>query len=469
MLWGMERVSATSSHQGAQVGSPDPGALLRAAVDALAQVDPCALDTSELADLCLDVQRQMHRVAGVSARFLEQWQSSGVWAFDGSRSAASRLARETRSGLRSCRADLRRGRISAALPVVTAAVINGELSVDHLDLFAAFATPQRVEAMDRDQEFLVDQCRSMNFKMASQLLAYWANAVDAADSSQPDRGTSDEDPSTVYLSETFQGTWVMDATLSPVTGSIIANELSRLENIIAESDTKSGRSRTPAQRRAAALAEMATRSAAMPSGSKQSRPLFTVLLGEQSFAHLCELAHGTVLTPTQLLPMLTAADLETILFDGPHTVISVSRTRRFTGAVRRAIETRDRHCTHPSDCEVPADRCDVDHIIPHSEHGLTSQFNGRLQCPTHNRNASRHAHSSREPISPPRPITELDHIRCRLRHNYRNNQPDPDADSKVDGPTNASLETHIDPGCADASADRIAGLGNAETEDRAQQ
>jgi len=140
----------------------------------------------------------------------------------------------------------------------------------------------------------------------------------------------------------------MNATLRPVTGSIIANELSRLEKLITESDAQSGRSRTPAQRRAAALVEMATRSAAMPAGSKQPRPLFTVLVGEQSFSHLCELANGTVLTPTELLPMLTAADLETVLFDGPHTVISVSRARRFTGAIRKAIETRDRHCTHPS-------------------------------------------------------------------------------------------------------------------------
>jgi NaMN:DMB phosphoribosyltransferase len=221
----------------------------------------------------------------------------------------------------------------------------------------------------------------------------------------------------------------MDATLSPVTGGIIATELSRLEKLIAESDAQSGRSRTPAQRRAAALVEMATRSAAMPVGSKKPRPLLTVLVGEQSLSHICELANGTVLSPADLLPMLSTTDFETVLFDGPHTVISVSQARRFTGAIRKAIETRDRHCTHPSDCDVPAERCDVDHIIPFSEHGPTSQFNGRLQCATHNRNASRHAHSTTQPISPPRPITELDHIRCRLRYNYRNNHPDPDSES----------------------------------------
>ena len=431
-VWGMDGDSVTSSHQSVPVDPvvvADPGVLLQAAVDALALLDVSALSTSELADVCVGVQRQVHRLSGVSAQLLDRWHSSGVWGFDGSRSSASRLARETRSSLRSCRVDLRRARVSAGLPVVTQAVVDGELSVDHLDLFGVFATPERSEAMGRDESFLVDQCRRLNFAKANKVLAYWAQAVDATDeSSSADCDGSVEDSSTVYLSETFQGTWVMDATLTAVTGSIIANELLRLEKLIAESDAQSGWSRTPAQRRAAALLEMATRSAAMPPESKKPRPLLTVLVGEQSLSHICELANGTVLSPTDLLPMLSTTDLETVLFDGPHTVISVSRARRFTGAVRKAIEVRDRHCTHPSDCDVPADRCDVDHIIPFSEHGPTSQFNGRLQCATHNRNASRHAHSTSEPISPPRPITELDHIRCRLRYNYRNNHPDPDPD-----------------------------------------
>jgi HNH endonuclease len=66
-------------------------------------------------------------------------------------------------------------------------------------------------------------------------------------------------------------------------------------------------------------------------------------------------------------------------------VISVSHKRTFTGALRRAIEVRDRHCQHPSGCDEPADRCDVDHIQPHSHGGETSQHNGRLSCWPHNR------------------------------------------------------------------------------------
>jgi hypothetical protein len=403
--------------------SLSPVELLRSAIDLLTQVDPSALSTAELSEECLELQRQRHRLEGVAARLLHQWKGSGVWAFDGSRSPAARLARETRSGISSCRAQLRRAHTTADLPAVVDAVVAGELSIDHLDLFAAKRTPERAEAMDRDQRDLVASCRTLNFAQARKLLDYWAAAHDDQ-ASGPDAPTP-QDQSRLFLSETFGNTWVLDGTFDALSGSIVSNELHRLDRQLAEHDAAAGVTRTPAQRRAAALVLMAQRSANMAQGGQPARPLFTVLVGADTLNRLCELAEGTVLTPGQLVPWLGSADLETILFDGPHTVISVSHRRRFTGAIRRAIEVRDRHCTHPSDCDEPASRCDVDHIVPHSEHGPTSQFNGRLQCPTHNRNRSRHANSPREPVAPNRKLTELDHIRGRLRYNFLNGDEEP--------------------------------------------
>ena len=410
-------------------GASTPSDILKAAVDLLAALDPSELATAEIAELCLDVQRQRHRLDAVAARLVQRWYDSGVWAFDGSRSAATHLARETRSRVASCRGELRRAQATTDLPVVADAIVDGDLSIDHLDLFAAFRTRARAEAMDRDQQQLVDSCRQLNFADARTVLAYWASAHDDAQPLPED--AEPEDESKVFLSETFEGSWVLNGTLDPIPGRVVHDELSRLERAIADSDAAAGRNRTPAQRRAAALVEMARRSAHDPQSSRSARPLFTVLVGEQSFTHLCELAEGTVVAPQQLVPWLGSADLETILFDGPHTVVSVSQKRRFTGAVRRAIEVRDRRCTHPSDCDIPASRCDVDHIIPYSQHGPTSQFNGRLQCATHNRNQARHATSASQPPAAHRSLTELDHIRGRLRYQYLNGD-DADADADHD-------------------------------------
>jgi hypothetical protein len=105
--------------------------------------------------------------------------------------------------------------------------------------------------------------------------------------------------------------------------------------------------------------------------------------------------------------------LESVIFDGRSTVISVSHKRTFTGAIRRAIQVRDRHCQHASGCDQSAEDCDVDHIVPHGHGGPTSQFNGRLACPPHNRHADK-----RECDARPLPVCHvdrLDHLRARIR------------------------------------------------------
>jgi hypothetical protein len=100
---------------------------------------------------------------------------------------------------------------------------------------------------------------------------------------------------------------------------------------------------------------------------------------------LCELANGTVIAPGQLVPYLSDADIERIVYDPPNRKVEASHRRSFVGAARRIIEARDRHCQHESGCDVRASRCDVDHVIPRSEGGATCYCNGRLLCPAHNR------------------------------------------------------------------------------------
>jgi hypothetical protein len=181
-------------------------------------------------------------------------------------------------------------------------------------------------------------------------------------------------------------------------GTEFLDELGHLERRAFEADWAEARdrfgdqasaeqlARTPAQRRADALVEMARRSAAMPVGARLPRPLITVLSGYGAFSRTCELADGTVIAPADVVALLGQADVERIVFDGPSRVIDVGVRRRFfDGALRRAIEVRDRHCQHPSGCDVVAAQCHIDHIVAWAEGGLTTQDNGRCYCPVHNR------------------------------------------------------------------------------------
>ena len=96
-----------------------------------------------------------------------------------------------------------------------------------------------------------------------------------------------------------------------------------------------------------------------------------------------------MLAPCALDPWLDSAYFERALF-GLGTRVEVSaRARLFSGGTRRALELRDRRCTHPY-CDASLEACEADHIDPFAAGGATTQENGRLLCGFHNRLRNQH-------------------------------------------------------------------------------
>ncbi|MBK9180857.1 MAG: DUF222 domain-containing protein [Acidimicrobiales bacterium] len=364
----------------------------------LAVVDADELADGELDDLVVGLQVRHSRLEGVSAGLVARWDSRGVWAGDGSRAAGARLARDAHLSPREGRARLRRARRLGEMPRVASALAAGVIGPDHVDVLAGLDGPRTHEAFVRDEAVLVGQAEGLSLRDFLRAVAYWRQQAD------PDGADADADRSAadVYLSvvRTFQGSFDVRGRLDAVWGTAVQGELQRLEDElyaddVAEARARLGRDevgvgelgRTPAQRRAAALVRMAERSRSAPAGGRRPEPLVTVVVGlDDAVGHLCELDDGTVLTRAQFLPLLERADIESIVFDSAQRALSVSvRERFFTGALRRVIQVRDRHCQHPSGCDVPAGRCQVDHIVPWEAGGPTTQANGRLLCGPHNR------------------------------------------------------------------------------------
>ena len=361
---------------------------LDTAIDDLLAGDADTFTDAELHELVVGLQRQSHRLAAVRAKLISAWAARGVWADDGSRSAANRLSREASTSVNSAKVEVRRARALRSMPHTAAALADGELSPDHVDLLARANDSTRRAQFSEHEALLVRLCKPLRYAEAVKTVEYWRQRADAA--ACQDEAQRRDAARHASVAVTFDEMVDVQAWLDPIGGAAFKNELDRLERQLYLADKNTGNERTVTQRRADALVEMAIRSRTAPSGGLRPRPLFTVLVGHDSFARVCELATGTVITPGELVPHLADADIETVLFDGPDRVISVSRRRRFTGALRRAIEVRDRHCQHPAGCDEPADQCDVDHIVPYVRGGLTSQENGKLECRPHNRDRTKH-------------------------------------------------------------------------------
>jgi len=249
--------------------------------------------------------------------------------------------------------------------------------------------------MARDEEMLVSQAKELGFEDFSRVLAYWKQLADpdGAEASEEERKASRD----VFLASSIGGMYLGQMTLDPLNGAIVSGELNRLEHDLFEADCAEAKerlgrtaridelTRTSGQRRADALVEMATRSRTAPAEGIRPAPLFSVLVGfETLHGRICELENGTVLHPSALEPWMDSAYFERAIFSlGTRIDVSV-RSRLFTGGVRRAIELRDRICTHPH-CYEPAETCQVDHIETYASGGLTTQDNGRLLCGFHNR------------------------------------------------------------------------------------
>ena len=111
-------------------------AVLRCAVDALAEIDVDAMTTTELDEFVVAHQRETQRLAAVVSPSLARWEALAVWASDGSKSAKARLGRAVNCTQATAGRALRRARSLRAMPAVAAAILESRLSMDHVDLFA---------------------------------------------------------------------------------------------------------------------------------------------------------------------------------------------------------------------------------------------------------------------------------------------------------------------------------------------
>ncbi|MGH9018076.1 MAG: DUF222 domain-containing protein [Acidimicrobiales bacterium] len=366
--------------------------VLEEAIDSL-----CAGDLGVYADA--ESVERFHRLArrleAATTEVTTAFDSAGNWVPSGARSAAGWLAAVCKMPGGEARREIRRGRALRHLPVCEKAWLKGDIGGAHVDAVVGVRNDVTAAALARDESILVRQATSLSYRDFVRALGYWHQLAD------PDGVELDAAKvlakRSVYLNSSYDGTWLGQMTFDPVSGAIVAGELSRIEKEMFEAEWKeatAGRaheptsvklSRTPGQRRADALVEMAVRSRSAPADAKRPAPLFSVLVGYETLhGRVCELAGGTVVTPGALLPWLDQALIERVVF-APGNRVEVSTTARlFGGATRRAIEVRDRQCTHPM-CEESTRRLEVDHIVPYSENGLTIQENGRLRCGFHNR------------------------------------------------------------------------------------
>ena len=342
---------------------------------------------------------ELHRLSSRFESFVTEataaFEVGEEWAAEGAKTAPAWIATRCRLSRAAAKRRVRLGRSLRHLPEVAEAWREGDIGVDQARAIASARRHRTEASMARDEAMLVSQAAELGFEDFYRALSYWKQLADpdGADACDEERKASRD----VFLEAGFGGMWLGQMTLDPVSGTIVSGELNRLEHDLFEADCAEAKerlgrparidelARTSAQRRADALVEMAARSATAPADGIRPAPLFSVFVGyETMHGRICELENGTVLAPCALAPWMDSAYFERAIFSLGNRIDVSVRARLFSGGTRRAIELRDRICTHPH-CYEPAANCQVDHIETYAQGGLTTQDNGRLLCGFHNR------------------------------------------------------------------------------------
>jgi hypothetical protein len=357
------------------------------------------------------LHRHLSRFESFVTEATASFEAREEWAADGAKTASAWIATRCRLPRSAARRRVRLGRALRHLPECAEAWREGAIGVDQARAIASARRHRTEASMERDEGMLVSQAAQMGFEDFYRALSYWKQLADpeGADVADEERKAARN----VFLEASFTGMWLGQMTLDPVSGSIVAGELNRLEHDMFEADCAEAKehlgrtarldelARTSAQRRADALVEMATRSRTAPSDGIRPAPLFSVFVGYETLhGRICELENGTVLVPSALTPWLDAAYFERAIFSLGNRVDVSVRARLFTGGTRRALELRDRMCMHPF-CYEPAENCQGDHIEPWAEGGPTTQENGRLLCGFHNRMREQRERPMRRQRPPP--------------------------------------------------------------------
>jgi hypothetical protein len=370
----------------------------------LAAADLTDVVATELADVLVDLMGCGSRLEAVTAHVAAVVDGSKVWANDGSRSCAAWLARAAHRHRGDAASVVGRGRALRDMPEACAAHAAGRLSSRHVRLLgqARDLAPEHYAA---DEAWLVQQALTLSFGDVSQVVAYWCHHV--APDDVEERARRRYERRSVRMSSTIDGCGVLDVDFEAVGYATFAEALRRIEHELWEHDwadardrlgpiaTKADLARSDAQRRYDALIEMAQRSMAVPNGATKPVPLVTVHIDHETLTgRVCELSTGTVLTPGEVLPLLTSADIERAVFSGASRIVDLGRTQRlFTGGTRRAVQILHPTCQHPT-CAIPSNQCDIDHTVDWEHGGRTDHTNGGPYCPPH--------HPGRHRKNPPR-------------------------------------------------------------------
>jgi hypothetical protein len=300
-----------------------------------------------------------------------------------------------------------------SLPELADTHRRGEVGVDQMRLIGRVnANPRVAEFIAEHDHWFTECATSMSYRDFEAVARQWERLVDvdgARDRNEQNHRARDFR----VRQDSFDLSWSSQGQFGALQGASFNEIFQRYEHAEWEADWEKARAengddacegdlaRTPAQRRADALWQLAQDAANAP-GSAARGVVHNIVWSAESYeamlasfdagqspqldplTHRCSTIDGVPLEPTEAAAHSVTAKMRRVVIDAQGVVIDLGRARLFAGSARLATQLQSPECVWPG-CHRQTSQCEIDHLTEHSRGGRTHPGNGAPLCGRHNR------------------------------------------------------------------------------------
>ena len=377
-------MTSTISSTNTAVSLPGLIASLHATVDAIVAADPSGESLDEVAGAIEQLHVIARKVDAAEMRLLGGYDAAGGAQIAGHRTTADWLA--TTTGITSPAAGWRVHTARALrddLPETATALGRGQISLEHVRAIrgARRILGEDYAGIEATVAGIAAQHTAADLRTILEVIIQQYRPEVHDDLAEHDRARRRVD-----LSPGLDNTWILNGLLDAATGEALAAAFDVYAAPTGPDDTRS-----PGQRRADALAEIAGRAADTtdrPTGT--GHVTITVTPDQLNTGLGVRWPSGLLMSRVEVAEHTCTAQVSLVVgltADQVHwQPLAVGFAQRYaTKAQRAALAVRDGNgCIHPG-CIVPAHRCIAHHIRPWAAGGPTDLPNLVLVCRYHHR------------------------------------------------------------------------------------
>ena len=335
------------------------------------------LDIPVDCDALRDVLRIQDRLNAKVSAAIGEIDKAGLWELQGATSMTAWLRDHGRATSKVAARAAKIAKRVRDLPALHSAWEHGRLSSGQVEAVTSIVPRRHAELFAQHEADLVPTLVGLSVGDTARVMQTWVARADALDDGDP----PESPPSILHASATLEDRVEVSGSLDAVGGAMFLKALQLADS----PDVPGDDPRTPAERRADALVEIARFYIEFQPGNpgRRRRPNIDLIIHADGSRPAWIADTGGLIPEIDVHRFLCDGAVRRVVTDGRSVILDMGTlTRVVTTAMWLALAIRDQHCRFPG-CDRPAHWCEAHHVWAWEDGGPTRLDNLVLLCSRH--------------------------------------------------------------------------------------